>query len=220
MKNLLILLVFLILASCGHDQKSEETQAEEPVKQASITDEFVVHNRNITEYSDGKEGIELDAADGDGMAWLKDARFTTGTIEFDVKGENVRGKSFVGVAFNGKDNENFEAIYFRPFNFLADNQDNRDHMVQYIHHPEFTWSRLREERTLEFETEIQNPPDPDDWFHAKVEVTSDSVKVYLNERPDAILKVERLSSYSATDIGYWVGFGSSGRFANLVIKGD
>ena len=91
-------------------------------------------------------------------------------------------------------------------------------MVQYIYHPEYTWSRLREERTGEFEDEIPSPPDPDKWFKATIVVLDRHVEVYVEDRSEPVLKVERLSSVNRGKIGLWVGNGSSGRFRKLVLE--
>jgi len=175
-------------------------------------------NRTISLYENQEGAVEMNAAEGDGLAVLKEIAFESGTIEVEILGENNPGKSFIGLAFNIQDKETFEAIYFRPFNFVATEQGRKDHMVQYILHPEYTWYKLREERTMEFENEIPAPPDPDGWFKATIKVTEKSVEVYVDKKTDPVLKVERLTSYKSDKIGLWVGNGSSGRFRNLAIQ--
>lgn len=175
-------------------------------------------NRSISVFPDSPGALELNAAQGEGLAVLEDLVFDGGAIEVELLGENAPGRSFIGVAFNIQDDESFEAIYFRPFNFVSTEQTRRDHMVQYIYHPEYTWSKLREERTGEFESEIPSPPDPDDWFKATIFVLDKKVEVYVEDRSEPVLEVERLSSVSRGKIGLWVGNGSSGRFRKLVLK--
>ncbi len=175
-------------------------------------------NRTISLCENQEGAVEMNAAEGDGLAVLKEIAFESGTIEVEILGENNPGKSFIGLAFNIQDKETFEAIYFRPFNFVATEQGRKDHMVQYILHPEYTWYKLREERTMEFENEIPAPPDPDGWFKATIKVTEKSVEVYVDKKTDPVLKVERLTSYKSDKIGLWVGNGSSGRFRNLAIQ--
>jgi len=177
-------------------------------------------NRTLSLYENHEGAVEMNAADGDGLAVLKEIAFETGTIELELLGENNPGKSFIGLAFNIEDEETFEAIYFRPFNFVATEQARKDHMVQYVNHPEYTWYKLREERTMEFENEIPAPPAPDDWFKATIKVTEKNVEVYLDPGKEPVLKVERLSSSRSDKIGLWVGHGSSGRFRNLEIAAD
>ncbi len=186
---------------------------------ASVLQEqqFKTVNRTLSLYENHPEAVEMNAAEGDGLAVLKEIAFESGTIEVELLGENNPGRSFIGLAFNIQDEENFEAIYFRPFNFVATEQSRKDHMVQYINHPEYTWYKLREERTMEFENEIPAPPDPDDWFKAIIKISEESVAVFLDETAEPVLKVERLTSIKSDKIGLWVGNGSSGRFRNLAI---
>jgi hypothetical protein len=174
-------------------------------------------NRMLSLFDKAPGAIEMDAAEGDGLEVLEDIIFDGGTIHVELLGENNPGRSFIGIAFNIQDAENFEAVYFRPFNFVATEQIRKDHMVQYIYHPEYTWFKLREERTGEFENEIPDPPDPDDWFKVTVEVYEKYVFVYVEDRTEPVLKVERLASATRGKIGLWVGNGSSGRFRNLVL---
>lgn len=174
-------------------------------------------NRTLSIYQQSPEAVEMDAGGGDGLAILEEISFENGTVELELLGENNPGRSFIGLAFNIQDEETYEAIYFRPFNFVATEQARRVHMVQYICHPDYTWSRLREERTGEFENEITAPPDPDDWFKAIIEVSEKSVSVYLNDGEEPVLKVERLTGTETDRIGLWVGNGSSGRFRNLAL---
>jgi len=174
-------------------------------------------NRTLSLYDKSPGAVEMNAAEGDGLAVLKDIVFDGGTIELELLGENNPGRSFIGIAFNIQDEETFEAVYFRPFNFVATEQIRKDHMVQYIYHPEYTWYKLREERTGEFENEIPLPPDPDDWFKATIIVTEKLVEVFVGDKTEPVLKVERLTSFKSGKIGLWVGNGSSGRFRNLVV---
>lgn len=174
-------------------------------------------NRTLTVYENDAGALEMNAAQGDGLAVLKEFSFKTGSIEVELLGENNPGKSFIGIAFNIQDEETFEAIYFRPFNFVATEQSRKDHMVQYVNHPEYTWYKLREERTMEFENEIPAPPDPDIWFKATIKISEKSVEVFVDEKTDPVLKVERLATSESDRVGLWVGNGSSGRFRNLIL---
>jgi len=174
-------------------------------------------NRTLSIYEKHPEAVEMNAAEGDGLAVFKELAFETGTIEVELLGENNPGRSFIGIAFNIQDEETFEAIYFRPFNFVATEQARKDHMVQYVNHPEYTWYKLREERTMEFENEIPVPPDPNDWIKVIIEVTDDKVSVLVDMIAFPVLEINRLSETKSKKIGLWVGNGSSGRFRNLVL---
>ena len=173
-------------------------------------------NREIT-IGEDNISIQMDAKPGDGLGLLEEVSFVEGVIDLEIKGENNPGKSFVGFAFNIQNDSTYEAVYFRPFNFVAEEEIRRAHMVQYIHHPKNTWKVLRETRTGQFENNIEDPPDPDDWFRARIVVEDKRVIVYLDDRTEPSLKVERLDSHKSDKIGTWTGFNSSGEFRNLKI---
>ena len=148
-----------------------------------------------------------------GIAWLENFEFTNGIIEVDIKGKNVRGGSFLGVAFRGLNDTTYDAVYFRPFNFS--NQEG--HSVQYISHPQYTWFKLREEYPAKYENSIIPSLDPDKFFHAKIVVNKSKVKVYVNEIKEPCLVVDELSDRTGGKIGLWMDFNSDGIFANLKI---
>jgi hypothetical protein len=146
---------------------------------------------------DGKRAVRLkatgDSANGIvGLALADGVEFTTGVIEIDLKGKNVRGRSFLGVAFGVADDKTFEAVYFRPFNFKADGEF-RGRAVQYIAWPKHTWEELRKTRPGKFEAPISPVPDPDKWFHARIEVGEKQVRVYVDGAKEPCLTVDRLA---------------------------
>jgi hypothetical protein len=151
-----------------------------------------------------------------GIAWLENFEFTNGVIEVDIKGKNVKGGSFLGIAFRGLNDSTYDAVYFRPFNFDSLlNLNGRS--VQYISHPLFTWYKLREEHPGLYENSIIPPPDPNKFFHAKIVVEKPKVKVYVNDIKEPSLVVEELSDRKGGKIGLWMDFVSDGTFANLKI---
>jgi 3-keto-disaccharide hydrolase len=180
-----------------------------------------VFNRSMTPLKDGSRlGLSLDERDGDGLVWLKSVTFKEGTIEVDVRGKNKPGQSFVGIAFHGSDNETFDAVYFRPFNFQSQDLARKSHSVQYISAPQYSWSVLREKFPGKYENELTESVRPDDWFHARIEIHGNTITVYVNNGPKPSLTVEKLGNHQAGKLGLWVGNSSAGDFSNLVIKSD
>lgn len=180
---------------------------------------WTVSNRGASVEAQGDRTIiTFDARQGSGAAWLNDVEFDTGTIELRIRGKNNPGRSFVGVAFRGVDDDTYDAIYFRPFNFVADNDLSRSHMVQYISHPEHPWSQLRQDHPGVYENALLNPPDPDDFFRARIVVTNREVRVYVNDDTEPSLVVTPLPNRTGGRIGLWMGNGSDGSFADLVLK--
>jgi hypothetical protein len=151
-----------------------------------------------------------------GLASSRAVEFETGVIELDLKGKDQR-PSFLGVVFNIIDEKTFEGIYFRPFNFKA-TEPFRSRAVQYIAWPEHTWDELRKNRTGQFEKPIDPVPDPNDWFHARIEVTAKLVRVFVNNGKEPSLKVNRLmESRVKRPVGLFVDC-AEGLFANLEVK--
>jgi len=175
-----------------------------------------VVNRSLSLIQDGSRvGVHLDEKGGDGLAWLKNILFSNGTIEFDVKGKDVQGQSFVGLAFHGLDNSTYDAIYLRPFNFKTEDKLRKSHAVQYISHPVYTWNKLREEFPGKYEQPIEPAPDPTSWVHVRIVVASPKVSVYVNGNSQPSLTVEKLAQRTSGSLGFWVGNGSAGDFSNI-----
>ena len=186
---------------------------------SELEETYEVLDRRISAYEDGdRSGIELNAFPSDGFAWIRGEAFSGGVIEFDVQGENRPGASFVGIAFHGQENGAYEGIYFRPFNFAANDEAGRSHMVQYHSLPNHSWRTLRGEHPGVYEAEILSAPGPDDWFHVRIEVDGRMIDVFVDDSPDPVLSVESLSGLATGKIGFWVGSNSSGRFANLKVR--
>jgi len=179
--------------------------------------EIVNRGATVT-FEAGRPVVTFDGRPGDGAAWLEGVEFYNGTIEVLVRGKNVPQRSFLGIAFRGVDDETYDAIYFRPFNFQADNVLSRSHQVQYISHPVNTWSKLREEHTGVYENEILDPPDPDGFFQIRIEINKPEVRVFVNDAAEPCLVVNELTDRVGGRIGLWMGNNSDGSFAELVLR--
>lgn len=117
----------------------------------------------------------------------------------------------------GLNDSTYDAVYFRPFNFLATDSLRKIHAVQYISHPEFPWKKLRTERNGIFEKALITPPDPNDWFKARIIVDCEAVTVFVNEDTTPSLVVKKLNTICDGKIGIWTGDGSGGEFYSLTI---
>lgn len=170
---------------------------------------------------DEKKAVRLKAksnsADGVvGLALPAGVEFTTGTLEIQLKGKNVKQESFLGVAFNVADEKTFEAVYFRPFNFKAEGAF-KTRAVQYIAWPENTWEKLRKDKPGKFEGPVNPVPDPDGWFRARIEVGAKQVRVFVNEAKEPCLTVDRLAeSGKSQPVGLFVDV-ADGLYARLRI---
>ncbi len=177
-----------------------------------------VVNRAVTlSDKNGEPALSFDERGGDGLAQWPDVEFHDGTIEFDVRGKDVLQRSFVGIAFHGT-GEAYEAVYFRPFNFHANDPLSRSHAVQYVSMPTYTWDRLRSEHPGQYEKAIDPAPDPNGWVHARIVVAYPKISVFVNNAEMPSLVVDQLTDHKNGWLGLWVGNGSGGEFANLKIS--
>ena len=213
----------LLLGSLGLAQTN--TQAKPVVLDMSkITDSAswkVVHADAEKLERDGRTLVRL-VAEGDsangivGLALPHAQSFSAGTIEIDLRGKNVRQRSFLGVAFNVVNEKTFEAVYFRPFNFKAEDPI-RNRSVQYIAWPTNTWEHLRKTAPGQFEKPVNPVPDPDGWFHAQIEVTKNQVRVFVNHAKEPSLVVARLSPGGIErPVGLFVD-SADGEYANFTV---
>jgi len=164
-----------------------------------------------------KKGIRFSKNENDGVAWVKHLIFSNGSIELDIRGKDEFQQSFVGVAFHGVDNNTFDAIYFRPFNFQSTDTVRKIHSVQYISQPDFPWQVLRDKYNGKYEKAILPSTNGNEWFHVKITVKSPQITVFVNGNPEPSLSVEKLNNRASGKIGLWVGNNSDGDFANLQI---
>jgi hypothetical protein len=187
----------------------------------TVEDKLQVVNRalSVVEQSDGSPPVvHVNSAPGIGIVWITEQAFEYGTIEFDGRGKDLFQKSFVGVAFHGVDDDTYEAVYLRPFNFRAADPDRKLHAVQYMAMPSYDWPRLRKEFPDQYEKPVIPEPDPGEWFHVKIEVASNKVRVFVNHHDSPVLEVTPLVQLKGKKIGYWVGHESDGDWKNLVVQ--
>jgi hypothetical protein len=217
---LLLAAALTLLAAPGFGQEKVFTPDLSKIKDGAS---WTIYNATAEAVeADGKKAVRLkskgDSADGIiGLALPAGVDFTTGTIEVELKGKNVRQESFVGISFNVVDDKRFEAVYFRPFNFKA--QDVfKGRAVQYIAWPAYTWEKLRESQPGKFEAPINPVPEPDGWFRARIEVGEKQVRVFVNGAQEPCLTVDRLTeSGKSRRAGLFVDV-SDGLYANLHIR--
>lgn len=177
-----------------------------------------VYNRKLLPiFEPSYMGIHLSKDKGDGIAWLKGIEFSTGTVEFDVRGEDVKQHSFVGIAFHAKDSNTFDAIYLRPFQFKAKDEVLKKRSIQYIGLPDFPWQTLRERFPGQYESAIEPSPDPNAWVRVRIVITQTTVSTYINGNTTPSLVVEKVNHHTSGSIGFYVADTSGGDFANISI---
>jgi hypothetical protein len=174
-------------------------------------------NREATAAADRKGAVHLSEQQGNGVAWIEGSDFANGTIELEVRGRDVVGRSFLGVAFHRQDDKTYEAVYLRPFNFRAEDPARHQHAVQYIALPDYDWPRLRKEFPEEFENPVDASVAPTGWVALRIVVNDKTIQISVGAVSAPTLEVRKLGSRGAGEVGLWVGNGSDGDFANLRI---
>jgi hypothetical protein len=166
----------------------------------------------------GKAALKIQSKNDDTVIALDKTEFTDGVIEFDALGQSAPPQSsFLGIAFRVVDEKTHDAVYFRPFNFRAEDAERKSHALQYVSQPKYPWQVLRTEKPGQYEKPIVPAPDGDAWFHARIVVQKPKVSVYVNDAKEPSLVVEELSDRQGGGIGLWVGPGQGGYIANLKI---
>jgi hypothetical protein len=221
------LLPLLLVACTGLDGGHPHTPGERTIAPdlARIDDAklwSVTNGEFHAAVEDGKSALRLAPIGSDGpgsnvaMALVAGVDFAEGTIDVDLKG-HAQQRTFLGVTFDVLDEKKFEAVYFRPFNFRPDDAEHRVRAVQYVSWPDHTWEALRAKTPGIYEHAVDPVPDPSGWFHARIEVTTKQVSVFVDDAKKPCLVVNRLGKSGKGGVGLWVD-SHEGAFANLKIR--
>ncbi len=174
-------------------------------------------NREVTKLQGSRDGVHVAEKTGTGLVWIEGSDFAEGTIEVDVRGRDVFQQSFVGIAFHRKDDNTYDSVYLRPFNFRTDDPVRHQHAVQYMALPDYDWPRLRKEFPEEFENRVDPSVAPTDWVPLRVVVKGRTIQVYVGLVKSPTLEIRKLGQHDRGMIGLWTGNNSDGDFANLRI---
>ena len=163
-------------------------------------------------------------ADIEQLAIIDGLDFANGVIEAEIAGalaseaaEGARG--FVGIAFRLRnDMKTYDAFYLRPTNGRAEDQERRNHAVQYISHPDWPWSRLRKETPSRYESYVDLVPGA--WTRVKIEVHGDRARLYVHghEQPTLIVNDVKSGAGGTGAVALWLGPGTVAHFRNLTVE--
>jgi hypothetical protein len=176
-----------------------------------------IGKNDVTKVADTPGAVHVAAKEGGGVVWLEGIELADGIIEMDVRGRDVFQQSFVGIAFHGKGDSTYDAVYLRPFNFRAEDPVRRQHAVQYMALPEYDWARLRKEFPEEFENPVDQSLVPTDWVPLRLVIKGKTIQVYVGPGKAPTLEIRKLGHQDRGMIGLWTGTNSDGAFRNLRI---
>ena len=183
----------------------------------------------------GKKGLELrlaptvtttDQPHPALIVRLGDATFSSGVIEAEIAGVPAPGagdaaRGFVGIAFRVQpDDKTYDAFYLRPTNGRAEEQERRNHAAQYISHPDWTWSRLRQETPSRYESYVDVLPDT--WTRIKIEVRGDHARLYVNgqQQPTLVVNDVKSGPNAKGAVALWFEAGTIAHFRNVRVTPD
>jgi len=213
--------IFALLLAVGLAHAASDTQS----FSLNDTKDLIPVNVKVdaVEYN-GRKAVRVISDTGkDGFALLKDVDFQDGTIELDVALKvttppGVPMPGYFGVAFRARaDASRYELFYLRPGNSHADDQAMRNHSLQYVSEPEFSWYKLRREWPWVYETygELQL----ETWMKVKIEVQGRTARLYLNGAEQPGLIVDGLKGTDLHGgIGLWGNPGEEAYFANVRVS--
>jgi hypothetical protein len=159
----------------------------------------------------------------DQLAVVKGLTFLNGSIEVELAGAPAPGagegaRGFVGLAFRVQpDNITYDAFYLRPTNGRAEDQERRNHSVQYISHPAWTWSRLRSETPSRYESYVDLVPGA--WTKIKIDVRGSVGRLYVHDNAQPALIVNDLKTrvQGKGAIALWLDTGTVAHSRNLTV---
>ena len=182
--------------------------------------EAVVYQGQRAVHLQSRIGHEAD--DDSMLAVVTGSDFKDGVIEVDVAGAPIPqvpgARGFIGVAFRVQAHaDSFECFYIRPTNARCDDQQRRNHSVQYTSGPAYSWRRLRTESPETYEAYADMEPGV--WTHLKVEVAGTKARLYVNRATQPALIVNDLKlGETHGAIALWSHTFTDGYFANLRVK--
>ena len=139
-----------------------------------------------------------------GIAFVPDAAFANGVIEFDVAMHG--GAGFAGVVFRGVSEGDYELIYLRT------GRSRQWDALQYtpIFHEQEAWQLYTGEG---FNAAAELPANR--WVHVRVEVDGYVARVFLDNAATPALTVRELRrTWAAGFVGLWGRFGAA-NFSNF-----
>jgi hypothetical protein len=178
----------------------------------------------------GKPGLKVAMSEAapqltdERLALITDLEFGDGVIEAEIAGD-VRpdgfadARGFVGIAFRVQsDLRTYDAFYLRPTNGQADDQLRRNHSTQYVHHPEWTWSKLRQDFPAKYESYVDLTPGT--WTKVKIEVRGDKARLYVTnmEQPTLIVNDLKSGAEGKGAVALWIDVSTIAHFRNLTIS--
>lgn len=180
---------------------------------------------------DGKKGLRVttppvtqgQGVTGESLVVIEGLQFTDGVIEAEIAGISAPGapetaRGFVGIVFRLQDDmRRFEQLYLRPTNGRAEDQERRNHSVQYSSHPDWPFFRTRKETPSKYEAYVDLVAGA--WTKVRIEVRGAHARLYVHdqEQPTLIVNDLKLGAKVRGAIALSPGVNAVAHFRNLTI---
>ncbi len=149
--------------------------------------------------------------------------FENGTIEVKMYSQIQNPPPYLGVAgFIGtyfrvkEDDSAFEGIYLRPKVGRVNNQQYRNHTVQYFSYPHYKFDTLR--KIALFKYEGSAPVSLNEWITMRIKVNGETAEMFINDMKYSTFIVDKmLGKNKKGGIGLYVDIGTIGYFKDLKV---
>lgn len=149
--------------------------------------------------------------------------FENGTIEVKMYSQlqdpapypGIAG--FIGVYFRIKENDSaFDGIYLRPKVGRVNNQQYRNHAVQYFAYPHAKFDTLRKSDPGKYEGSA--PVSLNEWIKMRIEINGDFAEMFINDMKYSYFVVDRILGVNKIGgVGLYVDIGTIGYFRDLKV---
>jgi hypothetical protein len=124
---------------------------------------------------------------------------------------------FIGIYFRVKEDDSaFESIYLRPKVGRVNNQQYRNHTVQYFSYPHAKFDTLR--KTAPGKYEGSAPVALNEWITMRIEVNGETAEMFINDMKYSTFIVGKmLGANKKGGVGLYVDIGTIGYFRDLKV---
>jgi hypothetical protein len=93
----------------------------------------------------------------------------------------------------------------------------RNHTIQYVAYPDYTFPRLRREEPEKYESYVDIAVG--EWIHMRVDVRGSQARLHINgaTNPSLVVTDLKLGDRQRGGVGFWIESGTVGYFSGLAI---
>jgi hypothetical protein len=152
-----------------------------------------------------QRAVSLDPRPGAGLAWVEGLRFSVGKIDLNI----AAVKQDVGIAFQVRNEREFEAICFHVGNEAQHEGESQPVIVRYLS----TGPDRNENHEAQFDVPYSQSGE---WFKVRITISKEVIAVFISGGNIPILSVYASGGGGVYgSVGLWIGPGSSALVADF-----